>query len=733
MAIPTYETDFDEYLNNRESLLNQPFDVLDVLRGLLSGEISADQLTDGVIGGTSKTAGIEVNTNKTTDETSIQSRNFVTGSTGWQIKSDGSLEANSGTFRGALIANTLDIPDTITASSFHVDNTGNVWWGATVIGSAVAKVLNTGIATFTNVSITGGSVATSTFNGLVAQANLNIANRGWTQTSAFTVTDADTVAWGAGTFTSADGTAYSILAGNTGNMAAKTYIYLDTAVSSTAYQTTTTSTTAVGIGKVLIAVAQNGTGEATFKVLQGQGGENIDAANIVAGSITANEIAASTITGVQISASAIITAGTGNNVGVLDGADATYRIYAGNATPASAPFRVTQAGVMTATAGQYIENFTAGETITSGDVVCLKASYTDFQASHDSQVYQGSANTNYGSEEWFRAGDGPDANQAYRAFIKFVMTSVPTTESILKAELRIKINTKNGSPTYQIIAIPDTDWDESTITWNNQPALSDTIVSKYGCEKSATLGANGTWITYDITQIVRQWKEAVINNYGIGLDTQGNPGDYIAYNSSENATFADCPVLRVWSCDSSDGKVYKADADDYTLSRSIIGIAQAGAATDATVPIQTHGQVTNPSFGSTTGGRFYLSGTAGGYVTSTINLSRVICLGKITSASKAVLNIQDQDILIEKMPSSVISTLGNYYINRDTRYIILQLRTTAAQNYTLIRINRDNSGLDDIYFTEADGSDWRVIWTANYITISCSGGTPVIDGIYCYT
>jgi hypothetical protein len=45
----------------------------------------------------------------------------------------------------------------------------------------------------------------------------------------------------------------------------------------------------------------------------------------------------------------VLTAGTGNNVGVLNGADATYRIYAGHATPASAPFRVTQAGALTST------------------------------------------------------------------------------------------------------------------------------------------------------------------------------------------------------------------------------------------------------------------------------------------------------------------------------------------------------------------------------------------------
>jgi hypothetical protein len=151
----------------------------------------------------------------------------------------------------------------------------------------------------------GSTISTGYLDGLVGLTNLNIANRGWVQTCAFSVTDADTVAWGVGVFTAADGTAYNINAGNAGNMAAKTYIYLNTAVSTTAYQTTTTATTAVGAGKVLIAIAQNGTGEASFMVMNGQGAKNIDASEIVAGSITANEIAASTITGGKIAASTI--------------------------------------------------------------------------------------------------------------------------------------------------------------------------------------------------------------------------------------------------------------------------------------------------------------------------------------------------------------------------------------------------------------------------------------------
>lgn len=321
----------------------------------------------------------------------LQSSNFITGSAGWQILANGNVEFNTGTFRGALSANSIDIPNTTSADSFHVDTSGNTWWGATTFAAGVASVSKAGAATFTNVTITGGSVATSTLSGTIGLGNLNVANRGWSQTSVFSVTDADTVAWAAGTFTSADGTAYSISSGNTGNMVAKTYVYLDTGVSTTVYQITTTATTAVGAGKVLIAIAQNATGEATFFVLDGQGGQNIDASSIVANSITANEIAASTITGgniatlnisgktatfdtgtiggftmsaTQLSATnfsvtsgasntARVEVGTGGNTAGVNsanaGGDIAFWAGASHTNRGSAPFYVTAAGDLVAT------------------------------------------------------------------------------------------------------------------------------------------------------------------------------------------------------------------------------------------------------------------------------------------------------------------------------------------------------------------------------------------------
>lgn len=147
-----------------------------------------------------------------------------------------------------------------------------------------------------NVLINGGQLEPGTF----PQTVLDVSNWGWGQTCVFSSTDLNTVSWAAGTFKSADGTTYSISAGNTGNMAAKTYIYLSLLDSTTAYQITTTPATAVGVGKVLVAVANPDTATATYNLSE--------ATQIVGDNILANSINASKITTGQLV--------VGTNVGI---------------------------------------------------------------------------------------------------------------------------------------------------------------------------------------------------------------------------------------------------------------------------------------------------------------------------------------------------------------------------------------------------------------------------------
>ncbi len=178
----------------------------------------------------------------------------------------------------------------------------------------------------TNAETINGAVITP---GTIPAETLDVSNWGWTQTCVFTSASATQVNWGSGSFISANGVTYSIGAGNTGTMAAKTYIYLDLNVANNAYQHTTTSANAVGVGKVLVAVAQNAASTATFNlnVATQIVGDNIlantiDASKITAGTITATQISASYVYAGTISANSV-TAGTltGSTVQTSSGSD----------------------------------------------------------------------------------------------------------------------------------------------------------------------------------------------------------------------------------------------------------------------------------------------------------------------------------------------------------------------------------------------------------------------------
>ena len=188
-----------------------------------------------------------------------------------------------------------------------------------------------------NVFINGGIIEPGTIPADV----LDVSNWGWGQTCVFTSTDLDTVSWGAGVFTSANGVSYNISAGNTGNMSAKNYIYLDLNVSEIEYQITTTSATSVGIGKVLIAVAEDGTDDATYNLSQAS---QIVADNILANTIDASKMnvgqlsaitadfgnmTAGTITGVTITGGTIQTATTGKRLRMMGSPANQYQFLDG--------------------------------------------------------------------------------------------------------------------------------------------------------------------------------------------------------------------------------------------------------------------------------------------------------------------------------------------------------------------------------------------------------------------
>jgi len=162
---------------------------------------------------------------------------------------------------------------------------------ASIPSGGAAQDINTG-----NVEVDGSVIEP----GTIPSTTLDVSNWGWTQSCTFISATLNTVTWGAGTFTSANGVSYAINAGTTGVMTGKTYIYLSLLDSETVYQHNTISSTAVGLGKVLVAVAENAADSATYMLSE--------ATQIVGDNIIANTIDASKITTGQLI--------VGTNVGI---------------------------------------------------------------------------------------------------------------------------------------------------------------------------------------------------------------------------------------------------------------------------------------------------------------------------------------------------------------------------------------------------------------------------------
>lgn len=154
--------------------------------------------------------------------------------------------------------------------------------------------------------------AQAQIDGLQTDVDLGFADisiQGWTSSITFSAGSNVQVNWSSGVIQFKDGQTFNIVAGNTGAMAGVTYIYLDKSVSTTVLQKTTDSANAVGVNKLLVAVAQNvASGKsATYQAFGGKGGMGvlITADNIASNSITANEIQTNTITTLNLTAGSI--------------------------------------------------------------------------------------------------------------------------------------------------------------------------------------------------------------------------------------------------------------------------------------------------------------------------------------------------------------------------------------------------------------------------------------------
>jgi hypothetical protein len=167
---------------------------------------------------------------------------------------------------------------------------------------------------------------------------------------------------------------------------------------------------------------------------------------------------------------------------------------------------------------------------------------TTFYATEDAAVYQGAANTNYGSysDMWVgygKSGCGTSSDyKISRSLVKFDLSSIPGGTPISSVQLHLRVGAVcyggNQNPRATTVYRANGNWSESSVTWNSKPGYAEA----YG---SASIPFDsGTWHTFDVTGLVRGWVNGTYANQGLmvrGPEGSGSTFAWIGFYTSESS------------------------------------------------------------------------------------------------------------------------------------------------------------------------------------------------------
>ena len=155
----------------------------------------------------------------------------------------------------------------------------------------------------------------------------------------------------------------------------------------------------------------------------------------------------------------------------------------------------------------------------------------------DTAVDSYHSSTNYGDDETLTSRYNVEGTYTY-ALIEFDLSAMPTNITITSATLALYNSNNKGSSyvdAYRII----TSWDESTITWNDQPEISATAI-----RNSGSTPEENSWVEWDITSLVEGWCTGTFANYGVELRNVTN-GTYNKFHSSDYIVSMYHPYLTI--------------------------------------------------------------------------------------------------------------------------------------------------------------------------------------------
>ncbi|MHB1167349.1 MAG: DNRLRE domain-containing protein, partial [Carboxydocellales bacterium] len=195
--------------------------------------------------------------------------------------------------------------------------------------------------------------------------------------------------------------------------------------------------------------------------------------------------------------------------------------------------------------GQAALGFDGGNVIITPDPIWLaSATYPikidptttlqpDATAGKDAYVYQGAANSNYGTAPSFASGGY--SGQLLRSFLQFDISGI--VGNIDSAILTLYCVAVVGSA-HSILAKKITSsWVETTVTYGFQPTIDNVTI--YG---TTAITTQGRTYDMDITVLTQAWKNGTFVNNGFIIDGD-TTASYSEYASSDNSTTANRPKL----------------------------------------------------------------------------------------------------------------------------------------------------------------------------------------------
>ena len=377
-------------------------------------------------------------------------------------------------------------------------------------------------------------------------------------------------------------------------------------------------------------------------------------------------------------------------------------------------------GVDIGYSGSIFHEYTAGETITAGKVVCTKGDTKTYPIKDSAYISSQEPTKNYNGTRDFVSINAGANNGSWDSYFHVNTSLMPN--DIQKAVLRLYLYAvTSGSITVRLYRVTSS-WTYTTITWGTKP--TNEVFAEY---QVACQSGSPQYRDFDITNLIRRFKADGSNNgFMISGYSQSDNSRYVAF-ASETYSIDESwrPSIIITSNESSDGKIYIADddntsTDDYNLCRNVIGIAKTSGNAGNTISVYDGVNSIISSLSLTEGLRYYLGGD-GSLIHDVNDASHLVYMG--LGRTNGLLMRNELPLFIERYPINVDGYGSAKVIPPfESNKCIIRYSYTLYSHYYdgCLTVYRAGSTYDIQKYIGENRTIISASWAANVITIDGS-------------